>query len=387
MAAKKSRSISFNLIKSLASLFASPQSQNTEKNDNDKTETDHNNIRKIVGLRSLADIKSPITVIFIHYHPNEYVSPGFAKLVQSACQSGFRAIFVSSSRPSKILSQIGNCPGLACIHRHNRGYDFGSLKDARDTIRKHGLDTEGRYVVVNSSMLNLASEGFGKDPILDQLTRTNDKNDLLGITASYEKSIYHIQTFFYSVSSHLFNSEDFERFLQRYENGLQKTKLSPRDYAIKYGELSLSKFAINAGYKVDSIFSDFCLPSSKSYAEIESIHEDLQKLIPAYDSLDWSSSHPLASNPLKLQSEWLPRLGMHSNPVQSCWSLMLKRQFFFIKRELLEFSHPDGHHSPSVVALLLPVLETLNASIPEWSDLHYLPYITHSSKGGKKRNQ
>lgn len=307
--------------------------------------------------------------------------------MQSAIGSGFRVMFVSTARPSRAVPQLGDCPGLAYVHRDNHGYDFGALKDARDTLEQHGLLADGRYVVLNSSMLNIASSGFGSDPVLDQLASTESEEDLLGVTASYETSGYHIQTYFYSFSSNWFRSDECKRFLDKYQQGLLKTKLSPRNYAIQFGELSLSQAAMNAGYSVRAIFDDLCLPTAECYSQIADLRRSIVKLVPSLESLEWSALHSSSSNPVFHQFEWLPRLGLQSNPSQSCWSLLLYRRFFFLKRELLELSQVQAHHAPSVAALLMPLLDACEVSLPPWSDMHMLPHLIHSSKTGDPKER
>lgn len=356
------------------------------KSDQSTVKSDQSTVKRVTGLGDFAQIQSPVTAIFIHYHPREYVAPGFTRLVKSAVGSGFRVMFVSTSRPSRILPQLEDYHGLAYVHRENHGYDFGALKDARDTLEQHALLADGRYVVLNSSMLNIASPGFGSDPILDQLSCPTEETDLLGITASYEENVYHIQTYFYSCSAKFFRSAQCARFLEKYQNGLSKTKLSARDYAIQAGELSLSPVAIKAGYSVRAIFDDLCLPTRKCYEEIEALSKLVFALLPSLQSPALLSHRSSASNPLYFQVEWLPRVGLQSNPSQSCWSLLLYRDFLFLKRELLEFSNAQEHHAPSVVALLMPVLEACEVNLPDWSDLRALPQLVHSSKVNDDRD-
>lgn len=340
-------------------------------------------IKRVVGLAAFAQVHSRVTVVFIHYHPDEYIAPGFAKLVQSAIQSGFRTMFVSTARPSRVLPQLGECPSLAYVHRENYGYDFGALKDARDVLVHHGLLHGGRYVILNSSMLNLASAGFGSDQVLDELCTPSCEVDLLGVTASYEASGYHIQTYFYSASSNWFCSRECTCFLDRYMNGFVKTKLDAREYAIKNGELALSRAAMNEGFSVSSIYDDLCLPTLECYSQIEALRKAMITVLPNLDLYRPSATQDPTSNPSSYWLEWLPRLGLQSNPSQSCWSILLFRRFFFLKRELLEFSNPHFHHAPSVVALLMPLLQACEVELPSWSDLDALPRLVHVSKPKK----
>jgi hypothetical protein len=272
---------------------------------------------------------------------------------------------------------------ITYIHRDNIGYDFGSLHDAHKVLLSEAT-TQGRVVVLNSSMLNLASSGFCKDPVLDQLVSPSSKHDLYGITSSYECKSYHVQSYFYSMSSNFFNSDVFDSFLSRYINGLAATKLSPRSYAIKHGELRLTNIALKAGYSASSIFNDFCVPASTHYATMTKLVNAIESLLG--DNLPMLMLGPATYQPLKISflSEWISKPGLQTNISQSCWAMLIANGFHFIKRELLESQADHIPIAPSAPALLLPLLEALRIEIPTWSDIRALPYILYASRSAEK---
>lgn len=335
---------------------------------------------KVLNLHHLAGNPSRTTVIFIHFHPREWFAPGFLKLIESACSSGYRVIVASNVRPSKAagLLKLGN---LAYVQRANLGYDFGALRDVRVLLSAHGLLKDGRYVVLNSSMLNIASAGFGADPVLDRLAQQDQEADLLGVTSSYEKVGYHIQSYFYSVSGLLFRAAKFGDWLDSYWRGLGETKLTPRNYAIQKGELRLTAWALRSGYKVASVFDHFHLPTADLYRQINSLSDQLLLLLGPSTQGIALPVRPEGPHLLEtFRYEWLPRLGFQANPTQAWWALFLLNNFFFVKRELLENGFVRGNCALTVHALMLPLLEAISLEIPSWSDMHSLKQQIHASR-------
>jgi hypothetical protein len=352
---------------------------------NDVSASDSDAIVKAIGLTSLATKPSPVTVVFLHYHPSEYFAPGYVQLIKSACTCGYRVIVVSSTRPSRAKRQLGDYE-FTYIQRKNKGYDFGALRDARHALACHGLLTDSRYVIINSSLINIASKGFGHDPVLDKLAEPESEIDLLGVTSSYEQRIYHIQSYYYSFSAQLFCSSDIDQYFQRYWLGLSSPQqhMTPRDYAIKNGELGLTSYILKRGYSASSLFEHFHLPSPEAYATIESLWLRIQGFLPtnlSQDPLLQSSAGPGPSLPTSFITEWRSKPGLQTNMSQACWALLLAHQFLFIKRELLENYQPHNHcHARSAASMLMSVLRALDVEIPSWSDMHVLNRLVFASK-------
>lgn len=350
-----------------------------KRKDTYSLESRQTGIIKFKNLELLANNPSCVTVIFIHYHPREWFAPGFLRLIESACHSGFRVVVVSNSRPSRALTSL-RLDNLLYVQRSNIGYDFGALRDVRVLLKRHGLIADGRYVLMNSSMINIASHGFGADPILDQLTDSSCDDDLLSITTSYEGGVYHIQTYFYSMSGRLFGSDAYDEFLEYYWQGLSEKGLSPRDYAIKYGELRFTSWAIKAGFRVNSLFENLHLPSNQQYSRMAALGN---KLLPCimHSSEDTSAVKDNFQHLIQtLSLEWLPKPGLQHNPSQAWWALLISSNFLFIKREVLEAPHHIGSHAASAASLLMPILEELEITIPDWSDLHVINRLVHGSR-------
>jgi hypothetical protein len=348
----------------------------------DDTDKKSDAIIKAINIRSLATRPAPTTVIFLHYHPSEYFAPGFVQLINSAWACGYRVVVVSSSRPSRAKRYFGDFE-FVYIQRENKGYDFGALRDARELLARHGLLTESRYVIINSSLLNVASKGFGCDQILDRLAEPEREFDLLGVTSSYEQRIYHIQSYYYSFSAKLFCSSDLDAYFQGYWLGLStpQRRMAPRDYAIKHGELGLTSYVLNKGYTASSMFEHFHIPSPKTYLTMESLCLKVQSMIREEGSLDSLPMSRVGSIPSSFMTEWRAKPGLQTNISQACWALLLSNGFLFIKRELLENYQPHNHcHARSAAAMLMPVLNALDIEIPNWSDLHVLNRLVFASK-------
>lgn len=335
---------------------------------------------KVLNLHRLATNPSRTTIIFIHFHPREWFAPGYLKLIESACSSGYRVIVASNARPSK-ASHLLKLGDLAYVQRANIGYDFGALRDVRSLLSAHGMLEDGRYVVLNSSLLNIASAGFGSDPVLDHLAQQDQDADLLGVTSSFEKVGYHIQSYFYSASESLFGSAKFGEWLDVYWQGLGATKLTPRNYAIEKGELRFTAWATRSGYKAAALFDHVHLPTTDLYRQINSLADQLLQLLGPSIQNTPLPARPEGPHLLEtFRYEWLPRLGFQANPTQAWWALLLINDFRFVKRESLENAFVHGNSALTVHALMMPLLEAVGVQIPSWSDLHSLKEQIHVAR-------
>lgn len=330
---------------------------------------------KVIGLDKCAASLSTVTVLFIHYHHRGLISGGYLKVISSAIECGYRVVLVST-KLSGFWSEKLASMALTVIQRDNSGYDFGSIATARKVLMEHGLFGSKRYVVINSSMLNVASHGFHGDPFLDTLVDPPDEADLVGITSSYEDRTFHIQTFFFSMSQRMFEAKTFGRFLGDYLRGLSSTKETSRTYAIKNGELKLTKFAISQGFLIRSLLFNHGLPDVAAFEEMKLLSRKMARLLEGDDGLVCANNIKLLIN--DFSSEWIPKAGLQYNPSQACWALLMSRGFLFLKREVLELSETRSIHAPSVCALLMPLLSLLALEIPEWSDLNQLPEMIHA---------
>lgn len=327
---------------------------------------------KILGLDKTAGLLPTVTVLFIHYHHRGLVSQGYLKIIMSAIECGYRVLLVSTRLSEYWSEKLASLP-MTVIKRDNHGYDFGSLKAARGVLMEHGLFGSKRYVVINSSMLNIASSGFHGDSFLDALADPADGADMVGITSSYEDRTFHIQTFFFSLSQRMFESKTFGRFLGDYIRGLKATKETSRTYAIKNGELKLTKFALAQGFSIRSLLFNLGLPDAEAFEEMKVLTQNMACFLGGKDR--FAHTEKISSLVNDFSSEWIPKPGLQYNPSQACWALLMSRGFFFLKREVLELSETRSIHAPSVCALLLPLLNLLTVDIPEWSDLNQLPEI------------
>lgn len=129
-------------------------------------------IRRAEGIDALENNSSDITLIFIHYHPQKLFPPCFVRLIDSASNVGYRIIVSSNIQPSCAAHFLNNIEHT-CLHNGNFGYDFVEHRGVRAALANHGLISNKPYVIINSSMLNIASSGFGNDSIFDQLSSLN----------------------------------------------------------------------------------------------------------------------------------------------------------------------------------------------------------------------
>lgn len=319
------------------------------------------------GASLLGKLTPKIAAIFIHYNQYGIITQGFLKLVRSALKCGFATFFVSTSENLRGYEDLAS-EGIIILKRENIGYDFGSLLEARRVILLSNKHIHLRRIVVcNNSMLNVGSEGFGFDSVLDQLTSSSE--DLVGITESFERKNYHIQTPHFSVSGKFFFSEAFTNFASRYIASLKNT-IAQRENAIINGELEMSRVAIEHGFSTKAIFPISMLLGLNSLSSVidlsEKFRNALTKEINPLNHPEWLNN--LTSD---FSREILPlKPGFEDyNPIQACWALLLLKKYFFIKREILEIRSQQDMRCLTPPFLLYSVLELIRPIKFEDSDL------------------
>lgn len=270
-----------------------------------------------------------IASVYIHHHASGLVSKGFLQLIRSSISRNHATFFVTTSSLNDYYKNILTSLGVFILERENIGYDFASLLSIRSKI--NALPSINRIVVLNSSMLNISSYGFGHDKILDQLASSSD--DLLSITSSLERFGFHIQTYHYSISSRFFFSSAFDKLASSYLGSLRDVD-DHREYAICNGEAMLAYTAVTNGFSTNQIFPFHRLFHINNIKKLKRIQDRLNNLIQPLLFADCPEGVDPSSF---LFHEFLPKkTGMADyNPALMSWLILLLNNYYFIKRELL----------------------------------------------------
>ncbi len=130
---------------------------------------------------------------------------------------------------------------FSIIERRNIGHDFGAYKDGIAYLLRSQTPIE-RLVLMNDSVIPAAT---GLASFVKKLALLQDFG---GATESY-LPLYHVQSYCMSFSGKVVADPVFQKFWQKY------LPISNRDYAIRCGELVLTKRLLRAGLKVETLYN------------------------------------------------------------------------------------------------------------------------------------
>ncbi|QND54840.1 hypothetical protein HB779_23395 (plasmid) [Phyllobacterium sp. 628] len=125
--------------------------------------------------------------------------------------------------------------------RDNTGFDIGGYRDATLFLRR--IAAPERAIYLNDSVY------FFKEGLSELMRRLSDSDsDIVGSFENWEFH-YHIQSFCFSVSSHVFNSDKFVQFWLDY------LPVNSRLWAINRGEVGLSRAMVPVARSIETIYN------------------------------------------------------------------------------------------------------------------------------------
>lgn len=195
--------------------------------------------------------------------------------------NGINVIVVANHKLSQEQIFLLREKSYLIIERDNTGLDIGGYRDA--TLYLNSIVRPKRVIYMNDSVYYFAS---GLNSIFKRLSST--EADICGTFENYEHC-YHIQSFCFSVSGHLFSKESFQKFWESY------LPVNSRLWAIQQGEIALSKMMVPLANKVEVIFrpDDLIEPLSKVPNEQRN---ELNSLLPRKIRFDTPSLNSILPN-------------------------------------------------------------------------------------------
>ena len=209
-------------------------------------------IKKGIELKPMGNFL--ILVIYRKYSVGEEIM----HLVKEFDAKGYNILLISNGHlPVKQYESLSNrC--FAIMQRNNIGHDFGAYKDG--ILYLHSLSIKvNRLVLLNDSIIP-TPRGLGA--FIDKLAKIVDFG---GATESFQP-IYHIQSYCLCFSGRVFSHPAFLDFWQGYR------AISDRFYAIKHGELLLSKRLLSAGLKAEALYTHESLAGALMEWEIDQLY-------------------------------------------------------------------------------------------------------------------
>jgi lipopolysaccharide biosynthesis protein len=184
--------------------------------------------------------------LFVHYnigggtHVEQYVFDYLKELEEI----GFQTFVISNSAinaeyKQSLSEKIKNC---TVLERENKGIDFGAWKWA---IAQKLIPEDTDYLLLaNDSVFGPL---FPLEPIF-QAMQSNQKIDFWGLTDSYERGTWHLQSYFLYLPKRVFTSAAFKKVFESNFHELDKLTI------IKNGEIQLSKSLTDKGFKGAAYF-------------------------------------------------------------------------------------------------------------------------------------
>jgi len=173
------------------------------------------------------------------------VSENLIAFLSCLQQAGYNVILVNNGNLADALL-VGYLPYChSVIERPRGGRDFGGYKWGTkalcDLERRNGQVTQVIYcndsIFVRPSTLAL---------LLSRIRQMSD--DYIGITDTFDQS-YHVQSWFFAASGHLFHSAAFQQFWRSY------VPLSYRRHCIKNGEVGISRYLSKHGIHPNPLYT------------------------------------------------------------------------------------------------------------------------------------
>ena len=211
------------------------------------------NIKKIFNY-SLKNNKKIAAVVAMHSNNGSFDNNLIDYLTEIKKHIGY--IVLVSDHPIDIteIEKIKKIVDALILKKHNE-YDFGSYKRGYLLLKSLKIkNTLTHIVFLNDSVIFIGQE-LGK--IFDELSNTN----FYGITQhsyGYKRKnkkydwhyAPHIQSYFFAVSSKIFNSCWFNNFIKKI-----KSEKNKKDIIINY-EMGLSKLILNKGFSLNTYYPE-----------------------------------------------------------------------------------------------------------------------------------
>lgn len=144
--------------------------------------------------------------VFSHFDANDRVERYVLYYLEQLKLCGYEVLLVSTSRAisDACVEALSKVCHTVCL-RENVGYDFGSYKAGIELLKQHDAQVS-RLLVANDSVFGPFND---LKPILHEMER--EDIDLFGLTDSHDHG-YHLQSYFISYSTRLYESAAFDDF-------------------------------------------------------------------------------------------------------------------------------------------------------------------------------
>lgn len=201
--------------------------------------------------------------MFHHHDTDGYLPSTWLNYLCLAQQSNWQVI-VTTPFLRIDLSEYLSASGVLVVKRFNIGLCLGAYRDISVLIESSGLSKSiSSLVLMNDSCLLVRSP----KSLLDHLEYFHHKYSdvsptLAGLTDSFERSDYHLQSYFLYANNALLSHKAWSRFWFNLQINCSK------DLLIASGEIGLSQILLSNGVSLRPYYSLVdCLVSSSNFAD------------------------------------------------------------------------------------------------------------------------
>lgn len=279
-------------------------------------------INAIGGLRGSRSVVRSVThgqgdlararkvAVFVHFDRRGVVFPYVIAHLQGLKKAGYTVVFVTNSPKFPDDQKARVLPHCAlALHRRNRGYDFGSYRDA--ILHLGPLDELDSLILCNDSV-------YG--PVQDLRTVLErcdpDVADIWGLTDSWDKR-FHLQSYFLLFHKAALSHPKFQQRWRKFVH------IDDKEWVVLRHEVGLTSDMISAGLRCRAVwrYSDLI----DAFVDDLDSHRDLlsSEILPAYhrEMLVNMLNYAQAGNPMNINHFF--------------WDRLLLDGFPYIKRDLL----------------------------------------------------
>lgn len=179
--------------------------------------------------------------IFVHFEKRGRVHRYVIPHLEGLRKAGYAVIFVTNSPQFPEAEKAKVLPHCAlAMHRRNRGYDFGSYRDA--ILHLGPLDELDSLIVCNDSVYGPIQD---LAPVLDQCDP--DVADIWGLTDSWDKR-FHLQSYFLLFHKAALQTPEFQDRWRRYVH------IDDKEWVVHQHEIGLTTDMIAAGLRCRALW-------------------------------------------------------------------------------------------------------------------------------------
>ena len=188
--------------------------------------------------------------IYVYWSRNKTLEANTLSYVQELINVSELVLFVSNSKiDSKDVTKLTNL-GATFLQRDNTGFDFWGWKEGISRF-KDNIKKAKNLILCNSSCF------LAFNSLDSLLLKMNSEADLWGISSFEDKNApFHLQSYFLFFKRAIL--QDWDAFIYFWDNLPQMPGWKE---AVELGELRLTKFFLDKGFKCKAITNPTSLPS------------------------------------------------------------------------------------------------------------------------------